>query len=196
MDSFDDLLAPSRHSLENNPFADPFSKGRKLSRSLGYCPPFAATDLHAFGTSQHFNSLNSLSNNKYGASSKLKSSDGAPMNSLEPAHADDDDNEPLERMRSPDFRESIRDCHYPLSSHLLFLQLHHQLSRTSRRRLIMVPLHRISKPPLPSLGSITLSSPPPSATESGILSPLAILLLVWNGQLLIYLLKERRLDGR
>ena len=83
MDSFDDLLAPSRHALEDNPFADPFAK------QPGSPDPWATPfDPHAYdNTSQHFES---------------------PINSPGPVHAaDDDDNKPLGRNQSPGFRESI-----------------------------------------------------------------------------------------
>ena len=102
MDSFDDLLAPSRHALEDNPFADPFAK--QPSSPDPWATPF---NPHAYdNTSQHFNSLDS---NNFGAtSSEFKPSDGGPVNSPVPAYtADDDDNEPLGRNRSPGFRESI-----------------------------------------------------------------------------------------
>ena len=108
MDNFDDLLAPSRHALEDNPFADPFAKQR--SSPDPWATPFSPTDPHEFdNTSQRFNSLDSLSNNEFGArSSEYKASDGGSMNSPGPEHAaDDDDNEPLGRTRSPGFRESI-----------------------------------------------------------------------------------------
>jgi sorting nexin-1/2 len=187
MDSFDDLLAPSRHALEDNPFADPFAKGR--SSPDPWATPFAATDPHAFGnTSQHFNSLDSLtSNDNYGAgSSEFKPSDGAPINSPGLAHAaDDDDNEPLGRMRSPGFRESI-GANFSETATIRpavmedYPSFHSTTSPTQSDHDNLSPsTHNGSmksdtqKQPLPSLGSIlTFSSPPPSATESGILSPL------------------------
>jgi hypothetical protein len=47
MDSFDDLFVPSGHSLEDNPFADPFAKQR--SSPDPWATPFEATDsYHAF----------------------------------------------------------------------------------------------------------------------------------------------------
>ena len=185
MDGFDDLLAPSRHALEDNPFADPFAKQR--SSPDPWATPFAATDVHAFGnTSQHFNSLDSLSNNG-ASSSEFNPSNGDSMNSPGPAHVadDDDDNEPLGRMRSPGFRESIGASFsetatirpatmedYPSfpsttsptqSDHDNFSPSTHSGSVTSDTQ----------KTSLSSLGSTTtFSSPPPSATESSFLSPL------------------------
>jgi len=110
MDGFDDLLAPSRHALEDNPFADPFAKQRRSPDP--WATPFAATDSHAFGnTSEHFSSLGSYSssNNEFGASSsEFKPLDSDPRDS--PAHTaddDDDDEQPLGQLRSPGFRESI-----------------------------------------------------------------------------------------
>ena len=110
MDGFDDLLAPSRHALEDNPFADPFAKQR--SSPDPWATPFAATDSHAFShtesSSQHFDSLDSFSNNEFGANPiEFTQSDGDPINS--PARtADDDDNELLGQMPSLlGFRESI-----------------------------------------------------------------------------------------
>ena len=184
MDSFDDLLAPSRHALEDNPFADPFAKPRSSSPDP-WATPFAATDSHEFGdTSQHFNSLDSHSNDKYG---EFKPSDNDPMNSSGPAHAaDDDDNEPLGRMRSPGFRESIGASFsetatirpetmedYPSfpsttsptqSDHDNLSPLTHSGSVTSDTQ----------KTSMSSLGSTTatFSSSPPSTTESSFLSPL------------------------
>ena len=185
MDSFDDLLAPSRHALEDNPFADPFAKGR--SSPDPWATPFAATDPHAFGnTSQHFNSLDSLSNDKYGASSsEFKPSDGTSLNSPGPTHAaDDDDNEPLGRMRSPGFRESI-GANFSETATIRpavmedYPSFPSATSPTQSEHDNLSPsTHNVSvtsdtqKPSLSSLGSIAFSSPPPSATESGILSPL------------------------
>jgi sorting nexin-1/2 len=180
MDSFDDLLAPSRHALEDNPFADPFAKQR--SSPDPWATPFAATDPHAFGnTSQHFNSLDSLSNNNYGtSSSEFKPSDGGPMNSLGPANAADDDNEPLGRMRSPGFRESIGASFsetatirpatmedYPSfpSTTSPTQSDHDNLSPSTHRGSVTTDTPA-------SLRSTTFSSPPPSATESSLLSPL------------------------
>ncbi len=40
MDSFDDLLAPSRHILEENPFADPFAK--RSNSPDPWASPFSA----------------------------------------------------------------------------------------------------------------------------------------------------------
>ena len=186
MDSFDDLLAPSRHALEDNPFADPFAKQR--SSPDPWATPFAATDPHTFGnTSQHFNSLDSLSNNNYGASSsEFKPSGGDPMNSPGPTHAaDDDDNEPLGRMRSPGFREStgasfsetatirpatMEDYHPSFPSTTSPTQSDHDnLSPSTHSGSVTSDTQKTS---MSSLGSTTFSSPPSSATESSILSPL------------------------
>lgn len=163
MDSFDDLLAPSRHALEDNPFADPFAKQR--SSPDPWATPF---DPHAFdNTSQHFNSLDS---NNFGPSS---SEDGHPMNSPGLAHATgDDDNEP---NRSPGFRESIGASFsetatirpatmedYPsFPSTTSPTQSTHSDSVTSDTQ----------KTSMSSLGSTTFPSSPP-ATEPNFLSPL------------------------
>ena len=185
MDSFDDLLSPSRHALEDNPFADPFARHR--SSPDPWATPFAATDPHAFGnTSEHFNSLDSLSNDKFGASSsEFKPSDGGPINSPGPAHAvDDDDNEPLGRMRSPGFRESIGASFsetatirpatmedYPSfpSATSPTQSDHDNLSPSTHSGSVTSDTQKTS---LSSLGSTTFSSPPPSATKSSFLSPL------------------------
>ena len=180
MDGFDDLLAPSRHALEDNPFADPFAKDR--SSPDPWATPFAATDSHTFGnTSQHFNSLDSLSINGT-SSSEFKPSDGDPMNSPGPAHAaDDDDNEPLGRMRSPGFRESIGASFsetatirpetmedYPSTTSPTRSD-HDNLSPSTHSGSVTSDTQKTS---LSSLGSATFSSPLPSATESSFLSPL------------------------
>ena len=184
MDSFDDLLAPSRHALEDNPFADPFAKPRSSSPDP-WATPFAATDSHEYGnTSQHFNSLDSLSNDKY---DEFKLSDGDPMNSPGPAHAaDDDDNEPLGRTRSPGFRESIGVSFletatirpeiledYPSfpSTTSPTRSDHDNLSPSTHSGSVTSDTQKTS---MSSLGSTTFSSPPPSATDSNssFLSPL------------------------
>lgn len=113
MDGFDDLLAPSRHALEDNPFADPFQKDR--SSPDPWATPFAATEPQGFGStsiehSQSLDSYGSLSNNEFGASSsEFKPLDGSPVDA--PAHTVDDDenddNEPLGRIRSPGFRQNM-----------------------------------------------------------------------------------------
>ena len=167
MDSFDDLLAPSRHALEDNPFADPFAKQR--SSPDPWAKPFAATDSHAFdNTSEHFNSLDS--NDLGASSSEYKPSDNDPMNSPGLAYAADDDN----NERSPGFRESIGATlsetatirpatmeDYPsFPSSTSPTQSTHSGSVPSDSQKTM------------SLGSTTFSSPPPLTTESNFLSPL------------------------
>jgi sorting nexin-1/2 len=175
MDGFDDLLAPSRHALEDNPFADPFAKQR--SSPDPWATPFATTDSHGFD-SQHFNSLDSLNNDKFGPS------DNDPMNLPGPAHAADDDDEPLGRMRSPGFRESIGASFsetatirpattedYPSfpSTTSPSQSDHDNLSPSTHSGSVTSDTQKTS---LSSLGSSTFSSPPPSATEPSFLSPL------------------------
>ncbi|KAF8809467.1 Vps5-domain-containing protein [Phlegmacium glaucopus] len=186
MDGFDDLLAPSRHALEDNPFADPFAKQR--SSPDPWATPFAATDSHAFdNTSEQFSSLDSYSSsndNEFGASSsEFKPLHSEPIDS--PAHTthndddDDDDDEPLGRMRSPGFRESIPTSFsetatirptttedYPsLTSATLSIQT----DKSSPSSPITLDTQKTPSP----FGSTTFSTPPPpSATESSFLSPL------------------------
>ena len=175
MDSFDDLLAPSRHALEDNPFADPFARQR--SSPDPWATPFAATDPHSFDhtSSQHFNSLDSFSNNEFGASSsEYKPFDGDPISS--PVHtADDDDNERLGRMRSPGFRESIA-ASFSETATIRPATIEDGPSLASTTSTTQTDPDNLS--PLTHSASITdtqkapsLLGPPPT-TESNFLSPL------------------------
>ena len=185
MDGFDDLLAPSRHALEDNPFADPFAKER--SSPDPWATPFAATDSHAFGsTSEHFDSLDSYSsssnNNDFGASSSEFKPLGDDPITNSPAHTvDDDDNEPLGRIRSPGFRESLPAI-FSETATIRPTNLEDYLSLASAASTIRTDLANLSpstqtassdaqKTPS-EFGSTAFSSPPPSATEPGFLSPL------------------------
>lgn len=113
MDGFDDLLAPSRQALEDNPFADPF--GKRSSSPDPWGTPFASNDPseNAFGSSEdHFGS----SELSYGSTlhdetaSSTVAEETLPSDPLDYAthHTeDDDDNKPLANPRSPGFRESV-----------------------------------------------------------------------------------------
>ncbi|KAH9479365.1 Vacuolar protein sorting-associated protein vps5 [Psilocybe cubensis] len=94
MDGFDDLLAPSRHALEDNPFADPFAKPRSNSPDP-WATPFATENAFADSTSPF--------TTEDPPSTIPDHSD--PLDSA--AHHSDDDDESRSNPRSPGFRESI-----------------------------------------------------------------------------------------
>ncbi|PPQ96270.1 hypothetical protein CVT26_005657 [Gymnopilus dilepis] len=100
MDSFDDLLAPSRQTLENNPFAD-----HRSSSPDPWATPFASHDSeNAFGSStEHFGSTST--------EFTPTTTETATEEKLDPLYfshtEDDDDDKPLGNLRSPGFRESV-----------------------------------------------------------------------------------------
>lgn len=131
MDGFDDLLAPSRQILEDNPFADPFAK--RSNSPDPWATPFASQPSASDGigdadeattpTTEAF----SIPSDPYGQSSNDPVSPSAELHAESPAAGlsdpldlanaalDDDDeeedNKPLGKRsmspRSPGFRESI-----------------------------------------------------------------------------------------
>ena len=174
MDGFDDLLAPSRHALEDNPFADPFAK--QPSSPDPWATPFATSaDSHAFGnTSEHFSSLDS-----YGSSSLNNEFGSDPVEPINSPHlADDNDNEPVGRMQSPGFRESIPASFSETATiRPTTMEDYPSLSAATSPHLDNTSLSTHTTSPTPSdtqktSGSTTFSSPQPSATESSFLSPL------------------------
>ena len=178
MDSFDDLLAPSRHALEDNPFADPFARQRRSPDPWN--TPFAPTDPHAFdhtSSSQHFNSLHSFDNEFGASSSEFEPSDNPIYSSVYPAN---DDNEPLERI-SPGFRESIPES-FSETATIRPATIEDYSSLTSTTQTdpdnLSPSTHSASgisdtQKTSSSLGSAAISpSPSSSTTESNLLSPL------------------------
>jgi len=108
---FDDLLNPTREALENNPFAE-----HRSGSPDPWATPFGGTDSSdAFGN--HFASSESFGShaNTFGSSPNEPESQPIPeAKASDPldlaahnAAEDDDDNEPLAKLRSPGFRESI-----------------------------------------------------------------------------------------
>ncbi len=111
MDSFDDLLGPSRAALEENPFADdPFSRLRSGSPDP-WVTPFGATN-STDSTAHHFANSDSFGpyTHAFDAASRNHpdSTNFDPLDSAVRNTDDDDDDEPLAaKLRSPGFRESI-----------------------------------------------------------------------------------------
>ncbi|KAF9475017.1 protein transporter [Pholiota conissans] len=109
MDGFDDLLNPSRHALEDNPFADPFLK--RSGSPDPWATPFTSTDTSGgFGsTSDHFGADSTYHSTSQGFSlgSTEEEHPKNPLNLPSEQEEDDEDNKPLGNLRSPGFRESI-----------------------------------------------------------------------------------------
>ena len=193
MEGFDDLLGPSRQALEENPFADPFLK--RSSSPDPWANPFASTDSSdAFGsTSEHFTPSepsHSSSSNDIGSSSgavvdELPIAD--PLDSAARAADDDDDNEPLAKLRSPGFRESIphffsetatiRPPHEEDLDSPPTKSLTDNESTTNPGLSASAPEPASTSIPVdtsqpPSLTNSSSASPPPSATEFSSRSPL------------------------
>lgn len=129
MDGFDDLLAPSRRALEDNPFANPFSNDRSHSPDP-WASPFANTQQSdVFGSSSaldpyadSYESLTISSSTPLDQSSEAEEDKATtpttspttvkaeeqplsdPLDSA--AHANDDDDQPPPKNRLPGFRES------------------------------------------------------------------------------------------
>jgi sorting nexin-1/2 len=111
MDTFDDLLAPSRQALEDNPFADPFA--RRSGSPDPWANPFASTPL----STETFGHASSTAEPSLGVETVRPSNDEAPslaehhlsdpLDSAVHNQDDEDDNKPLGRLRSPGFRESV-----------------------------------------------------------------------------------------
>ena len=113
MDSFDDLLGPSRAALEENPFADPFSRPRSGSPDPWVTPFGATNSTDPFAsTAQPFANSDSFSPYTHtfdeASRSHSESTNFDPLDSAVHNTDDDDDDEPLAtKLRSPGFRESI-----------------------------------------------------------------------------------------
>lgn len=117
MDGFDDLLAPSRSALEENPFQDPFAK--RSNSPDPWSTPFAqhADSQNAFTFDQDRSTTptttaEATESNEHGPSSTSTPEDETASDPLDSTAqtADSDDDEPLHRAsspRSPGFRESV-----------------------------------------------------------------------------------------
>ena len=111
MDTFDDLLAPSRQALEDNPFADPFA--RRSGSPDPWANPFASTPL----PTETFGHSSSTTEPSFGVEATRLSNDEVPilaehhlsdpLDSAAHNQDDEEDNKPLGRLRSPGFRESV-----------------------------------------------------------------------------------------
>jgi sorting nexin-1/2 len=122
MDGFDDLLAPSRHVLEENPFEDPFAK--RSNSPDPWSTPFAAQpspsndpdpyrsefdeERTTTPTTEHYGTVD---RGDLSTSTSQSSISTDPLDSAaQTADDDDDDDVPLGHSgspRSPGFRESI-----------------------------------------------------------------------------------------
>ncbi|KAF8906285.1 Vps5 C terminal like-domain-containing protein [Gymnopilus junonius] len=191
MDNFDDLLAPSRQALENNPFAD-----HRSGSPDPWATPFATHDAeNAFGsTSEHFISPDP----SYASSSTDFGSFSAEVGTAkkpDPLYSDthneeDDDNEPLGNLRSPGFRESVATSTFSETAtirpdHIEEFDTHISASSSatsepsSSSSAVEKPDTTVSTPTTahtptktPSRPSSGFNSVPPSAMEATYRSPL------------------------
>ena len=117
MDSFDDLLAPSRHILEENPFADPFAK--RSNSPDPWASPFSVSQSSSktFGlTTTAIGQSESLyQETGYGSSSRETSTEEHatsivkdPLDSELLANSEEEDNSlNVGPSRLPSFKESV-----------------------------------------------------------------------------------------
>lgn len=108
MDSFDDLLAPSRHILEENPFADPFAK--RSNSPDPWASPFAVSQSSSATTATE----SPYEETGYGSSPRETSTQENttsvikdPLDSESLAHSEEDDNLDSGPPRIPGFKESV-----------------------------------------------------------------------------------------
>ncbi|KAG5641906.1 hypothetical protein DXG03_003973 [Asterophora parasitica] len=112
MDGFDDLLAPSRSALEDNPFADPFAK--RSNSPDPWASPFASSGHDEYGHDTPTVDPYTTAGNPYesvSTSAVETSVDESPKPPLEPEENTEeedvhDSTEPSQ-AQSPGFRESI-----------------------------------------------------------------------------------------
>ncbi|KAG6919516.1 hypothetical protein DXG01_005106 [Tephrocybe rancida] len=99
MDGFDDLLAPSRSALEDNPFADPFAK--RSNSPDPWASPFAAnSDPNPYATS--------TSNYEPVNFEEVTPAQESPKSPLETTEKEKHEEEPTpSHSQSPGFRESV-----------------------------------------------------------------------------------------
>lgn len=196
MDGFDDLLNPSRHALEDNPFADPFLK--RPSSPDPWATPFASTDTSGgFGsTSDHFGAESTYQTTSHEfslSSTEERHPTPDPLDSAAQNEEDEEDNKPLGNLRSPGFRESVPSpapfsetatirptneegahTHAESSSSASF-HIPTQVISTPARGLTSISATSsaaAAQPQAPSRTSSGFASPPQSATESNFKSPL------------------------
>ena len=116
MDSFDDLLVPSRHILEENPFADPFAK--RSNSPDPWASPFSTSQSSSetFGstTTATGQSESLYQDTRYGSSSRETSTEEHatsvvkdPLDSESLAHSEEDDSPNVGPYRLPGFKQSI-----------------------------------------------------------------------------------------
>ncbi|KAG6891588.1 hypothetical protein C0992_002626 [Termitomyces sp. T32_za158] len=102
MDGFDDLLAPSRSALEDNPFADPFSK--RSGSPDPWASPFAINSRNDSFTNSYATSVNHHEPN--GFSSEESVNEESRKVSLENIEQEKPDKKQFQ-SEAPGFRESI-----------------------------------------------------------------------------------------
>lgn len=96
MDGFDDLLAPSRSALEDNPFADPFAK--RSGSPDPWASPFAVDSRNDSFTNSYATSVTHHEPNNF-SSEENEESLKSPLENVE--------EEKHDQSESPGFRESI-----------------------------------------------------------------------------------------
>jgi sorting nexin-1/2 len=195
MDGFDDLLNPSRHALEDNPFADPFLK--RPNSPDPWATPFASTDTSGgFGsTSDHFGAESTYQTTSHEVSLSSTEEEHPipdPLDSAAQSEEDEEDNKPLGNLRSPGFRESVpppapfsetatirpineEGVHTHAESFSVSLRTPTQVISTPAQGLTSISATSstaAAQPPAPSRTSSGFASPPQSATESNYKSPL------------------------
>lgn len=103
MESFDDLLAPSRHILEQNPFADPFAK--RSNSPDPWASPFSVSTTTATSQSESlYQETGCGSSRETSTEEHATSTVKDPLDSESLAHSDEDDSL---NVRLPGFKQSI-----------------------------------------------------------------------------------------
>lgn len=179
MDEFDDLLAPSRRALEENPFADPFATARSGSPDP-WATPFANTQsADDYGESSAISAGDSYSA-AADTDESTSSSAFIPSDPLESAIQDEDHHD--HRTASPGFRESVeptvrttepeeQQSTSPPPIEKLYSQTPAATAETPRASTPSSPTSSRGRDATQSPGTRILS-PSPSASKTDFISPL------------------------
>lgn len=181
MDSFDDLLVPSRNILEENPFSDPFAK--RSNSPDPWASPFSQPSTDVYNTG--FNDQEPYTepetpetptaavHEEPQAVVVASSAESDPLDSANQTADDDDDNEPLGRRvaaaappRSTGFKESIPETFSEIAT----------IRPTEPEQTIPAPIvaeilepQRSSTPTAPprtDTPPTSVATPPPAAASS------------------------------
>ncbi|KAJ7446757.1 Vps5 C terminal like-domain-containing protein [Mycena latifolia] len=151
MDGFDDLLAPSQSSLEDNPFADPFAK--RSASPDPWTSPFArqqTADVYEYHDRPTTPPVEPES---------PAVEQNAPLDPLDSA-AQEEEDEPHHPGGQPGFRESVPDADPPFSEIATIRPTEPEELQSS------IPVPDEPAPPAREVTPIPATPPPPRLSES------------------------------